>query len=365
MQKYSLNIFISSIILALFGSLMIYSASSIWSEYKFNDEFYYLKRQLLFLVIGIIMMIIASRIDLFKLKRYLLHLFVLSLILLGLVLIPGIGQVRGGAQSWIGIGSFSLQPSEFVKVTIILLLARYLETNYKDLTKFRYFIYISLLYGIVFVLIMLQPDFGSATVILCGVYILLFVNLTPIKYFINLILTGIIALIPMIALAPYRLKRITSYLDPWSDPLGGGFQIIQSLYALVPHGIFGTGLFNSKQKFYYLPEPQTDFIFAIVVEELGLIGIVITIGLIINIILTAYKAGISTKNNYLKNIIIGLTSMFFVQVVINIFVCIGVIPVTGVTLPFISYGGSSLVINFIIMGILISAINSSTRSDYY
>ena len=337
------------------GLIFVLSSSYIWAEYKFDDAFYFFKRQFLFATIGVVGMIAVSRIDYQIYKKYTTPFFITSLVLLILVLVPGIGLVRGGARSWIGIGAFSLQPSEFMKLAMIIFLAKYMSQYVEDSKTFKKGV-IPLLFFIllIFGIIMLQPDFGSGMVLVATGFVMLFTCGVPIRYFMYFILTGIVGIVGLIISAPYRLERITAYLDPWSDPIGSGFQIIQSLYAIAPGGLFGTGLGNSVQKYFYLPEPQTDFIFAIVSEELGFIG---SIGLLILFILFFARCSyiiLKTDDLFAKYIVIGIMSMLMIQVMINIGVVIGLLPVTGITLPFMSYGGSSLTITLLSIGIILN-----------
>lgn len=342
------------VFLVLFGNLMIYSASSIWAEYKFGDKYYFLTRQMLFTTIGFVAMYFISKVNYRIYKQKATLIFFITLALLILVLIPGIGLVRGGAQSWIGVGNFSIQPSEFMKFSLVVLLSKYLSTHYKDLQSFKYLIGTLMIVITVFGLIMLQPDFGTGIVILLGCVLLLFTAGVLLRWFVYFSMIGVVGIVGLVISAPYRLERILSFLDPWKDPLGSGFQIIQSLYAIAPGGIFGHGLFNSRQKYYYLPEPQTDFIFAIITEELGLIGGVILITLFCYLCIKILLLAIKTTDLFAQFLCIGIGSMLFVQFFINIAVVIGLIPVTGITLPLISYGGSSLVITLMMLGVVLN-----------
>ena len=272
-----------------------------------------------------------------------------------LVLVPGIGVIRGGARSWIGIGTFSIQPSEFMKVGIIILLSKYMSKYYNDVKNIKYFALLSLIVLVIFLLIMLQPDFGTGLVILLSCFCFLFISGANYKLFIIMGLIGILGIGVLIISAPYRLQRILAYLDPWQDPLGSGFQGIQSLFAITPGGLFGHGFNKSIQKHFFLPEPQNDFIFAIVVEELGLIGGFIVIGLFFIIIYRCFKISSEIEDNFSKFLLIGLSLTLAIQIFINVGVVIGLLPVTGITLPLFSYGGSSLLINFISFGIILNA----------
>lgn len=344
------------------GLLMIYSASSIWAEYEYGDKFYYLNRQLIFFGLGLILFIIASKINYTFWKKISNKILLICFIALILVLIPGIGIVRGGARSWIGFGVFSIQPSEFMKLGIIIFTSKFLSNNEGILKKNKYFYLYCLFIGSIIGLIFLQPDFGSAVILLMSIIMLLFVGEFQIK---NIIIGGtflIIGLIVLIMIAPYRMDRITSFLDPWSDPLGSGFQIIQSLYAIAPSSLFGYGLFNSKQKYFFLPEPANDFIFSIFIEELGILGGIILILLYATLIHIGYKLSLTCKDLFAKYLSFGITSLLMIQVFINMAVVIGLIPVTGVTLPLMSYGGSSLIITMFMMGIINNILNTTDKT---
>ncbi|MBE6137224.1 MAG: putative lipid II flippase FtsW [Erysipelotrichaceae bacterium] len=340
---------------------MIFSASMIWAEYKTGNEYYYLIRQGLFFIVGLIGFIVAIKIPYTFWEKQANKIFIVCIILLILVLIPGIGLVRGGARSWIGIGDFSIQPAEFMKVGFVIFTAKFLANNEGIMRSNKYFYLYMLVVGLIFGLILLQPDFGSAIILVSGVVLMLFAGGIQIK---NIVIGGCVAIAgiaAMILIAPYRLERIQSFLDPWQDPLGSGFQIIQSLYAISPASLFGYGLFNSKQKYFYLPEPQNDFIFAIICEELGIIGGLIVILLFAVLIYIGYKLSKSCKDLFASYLSFGFTSLLMVQVFINIAVVIGLIPVTGVTLPFISYGGSSLVISMFMMGIIVNIMRNADK----
>ena len=317
------------IILSLFGIIMVYSASNVVALEKYHDSFYFFKRQTLFLGISYIMMIILISIDISKIEKYVSIIFFSCLLLLLIVLIPGIGVLRGGARSWINIFGISIQPSEFMKIALVLLYSKYLKDNYQDLKKLKYFLLLVLVAGIIFLIIMLQPDFGTGLVILLSALILLFIAGVPIKYFIIILSFGIVGIVLLIISAPYRIARIMAFLNPWNDPLGSGFQGIQSLFAITPGGLLGHGFNKSIQKHFFLPEPQNDFIFAIILEELGLIGGFVILLLYFIII---YRGILISKNNnnyFLKFCGFGIVITLAIQVIINISVVIGLLPVTS------------------------------------
>src|SRR5690554_2335091 len=340
--------------LSLFGLLMVYSASNFVALYKYNDRFYFFKRQFIFFILGLILMVILIRADIIKYKKYVSGIFFICLILLVLVLIPGIGIVRGGARSWIGFGSFSIQPSEFMKLAIVGLLAKYLSENYKDMEIAKSFFLVLGLVGLIFLIIMLQPDLGTGLVIVLSCVILLFVTGAPIKYFVFIALIGLVGGSILIISAPYRIARITAFINPWQDPLGSGFQGIQALFAITPGGLFGHGFNQSMQKHFFLPEPQNDFIFAILLEEFGLIGGAFTLLFFFIIIYKGIEISLTVEDYFLKFLSLGISISLAVGVLINVGVVVGLLPVTGITLPLFSYGGSSLILTMISLGILIS-----------
>ena len=354
-MKFDKWLFIDVVILMLFGLLMIYSASSIWSEYKFGNSFHFCIYQGVFIVIGISLIFVLSKIPISFYYKHATKLLITALIFLILVLIPGVGIVRNGSRSWFGIGGFGIQPSEFAKLALIIFTSKYLERSNKFLKNYRKGVFpILFVLLLVFGLIMLEPDFGTGILIVVSVIALLFIAGVNMKFFFILGGIGIIGIVVLIIIAPYRMDRITSFLNPWSDPLGTGFQIIQSLYAIGPGGLLGMGLFNSRQKHFYLPEPQTDFIFSIISEELGVLGVVIVIFLFAFLLYRVIKISLKCEEKFSKYLSFGLVFQIIIQTILNLSVVIGLIPVTGVTLPFLSYGGSSLLISSMSIGIILS-----------
>ena len=351
-NKYNKILLISVVILTIFGIIMIYSASHIWALYKFNNALKYAIFQLLFAGLGFILMKIISKID-YKIYYEKANLIILlCLILLILVLIPGLGVVRNGSRSWFSIFSFSIQPSEIAKLGLIIFVSKYLSKVKK--INFKEILPVLIVVGLFFGLIMLQPDFGTGMVLVMSIVALLFISGLNMKFFYILGFVGIIGITALIVIAPYRMARITSFIDPWKDPLGTGFQIIQSLYAIGPGGLLGQGFLNSRQKHFYLPEPQTDFIFSIISEEFGIAGVLIVSSLFIFILYCGMKIALNSKDSFGKYLAFGMTFQMLIQTLMNLMVVIGLIPVTGVTLPFLSYGGSSLLISMVSIGIILN-----------
>ena len=329
-KKYDKWLLIAVIIIAIFGIVMIYSASSIWAEYKFNDPFKFVKAQSAFFIMSLVIVFVLKKInpDIYYKKAN--KILLICFILLVLVLIPGLGKIRNGSRSWFGIGGFGIQPSEFAKIGLIIYVSKYLANNQKEIFDIKKGVLpILLVIGVFFLLIMLEPDFGTAMVIVLTLTSILFISGVKLSFFVKIGIVGLLGIVGLIVVAPYRMLRIVSFLNPWVDPLGSGYQIIQSLYAIGPGGLLGQGFLNSRQKQFYLPEPQTDFIFSIISEEFGFLGI---------LIVTAF---------------FGLGFGIIIQALLNICVVIGLIPVTGVTLPFFSYGGSSLLVSMISIGIIL------------
>ena len=353
--KFNRLLFFDVILLMIFGLVMIYSSSYIWSEYKFGNGFHYTIYQGIFIIISIVLMIFLSKVDYHIYYKLSTKLLITSIILLILVLIPGIGIIRNGSRSWFGIGGLGIQPSEFAKLSLIIFTAKYLDKSNKYVSDYKHGVFpILIVLFFIFGLIMLEPDFGTGMIIVISVISLLFISGVNMKFFFILGGVGVIGIIGLIIIAPYRMDRIVSFLNPWSDPLGTGFQIIQSLYAIGPGGLLGMGLFNSRQKHFYLPEPQTDFIFSIISEELGVLGVIIVILLFGTLLYQGIKISLNSEDKFAKYLSFGLIFQIIIQTIMNLSVVIGLIPVTGVTLPFLSYGGSSLIISSISMGIILS-----------
>ena len=337
---------------------MIYSSSYIYSEFKYDNPYKYLIQQSIFFIIGLVLMFIFYKVDYNIYKKYANTFLGICFLLLILVLIPGIGKVRNGSRSWFGLFGLGFQPSELLKISIIIFTSKYLSNNdrFKKNT-FKFMVPILSVILIFFFLIMLEPDFGTGMVIVISLIGLIFISGCDVSIFIKLGIVGIIGIIILILIAPYRLNRITSFLNPWSDPLGSGFQMIQSLYAIGPGGLLGFGLFNSRQKHFYLPEPQTDFIFSIITEEFGFIGSIFLISLFIILYYNIIKKSINTNDLFGKYLMFGLCFMLMFQTLLNLCVVVGIVPITGVTLPFISYGGSSLLVSMISIGIIMNINN--------
>lgn len=343
------------------GVLFIFSAGTYWSSIHYEGQTPFYIRQSIYLAIAIIVFFTVINMPLFTEEKAWISLYIFSLLLLVLVLIPGIGLSRNGSQSWIGLGPLTMQPAELVKITTLMYLSFLLSKvkNSERVVQFKHF----LILIIPCALIMLQPDFGSVFILIVSAFLLFFIARYPVKLYVGIIALGVVGLTALIMSAPYRLQRIFAFIDPWGDPLGAGFQGVQSMLAIGPAGLLGHGFGDSRQKFLYLPEPQNDFIFSIILEEIGFLGgcvVLLLFGLFIySGIGLAMQA---TKSSHFY-VIVSLVSMIGFQACLNIGVVVGLIPVTGVTLPFISYGGTSLMIIWFIVAIVISFSNRSEVSS--
>ncbi|WP_067931576.1 stage V sporulation protein E [Alicyclobacillus kakegawensis] len=359
--KMDVVIVAATLCLLALGVTMVHSASSVVSVERFGDPFYFTKRQLLWAALGVALMLVLSGYDYHRWRRLAPAIAAISFVLL-VVVLP-LGQSRNGSQAWLGIGSFGIQPSEFAKLALILFLAHYLTDSEQRMQSFWSGFVPPLCMALLAVaLIMLEPDLGQSVVIIGTTVILLFAagaRLTHLAFLFGLGLAGFAGLV---AMAPYRINRIIAFLDPWQDPQGKGYQIIQSLYALGSGGMLGLGFGNSRQKFLYLPEPQTDFIFSIIGEELGYLGAACVLLLFAVLVWRGFRVALYAPDKFGALLAAGITGMMAVQVLINIGVVTGSIPATGITLPLISYGGSSLTLMLAGIGILLNISSQSSAA---
>ncbi|GGI97168.1 stage V sporulation protein E [Alicyclobacillus cellulosilyticus] len=345
----------ATLVLLSIGVVMVHSASSVLSQQKFGDAFYYAKRQVLWAALGVGLMWWMSRVDYHRLRAWAPYLAGASFLLLTVVLVPGVGVNRNGSQAWLGVGPFGIQPSEFAKLALVVFLAHYLADAGERVQSLTRGFLPPLMMALTAVgLIMLEPDLGQSVVIVGATVILLFAAGARVGHLLGLAGTGAVAFAVLVAMAPYRMARITSFLNPWQDPLGSGYQVIQSLYALGSGGLLGLGLGHSRQKYLYLPEPQTDFVYAILGEELGFLGAAAVLTLFAVLVWRGFRTAALAPDEFGTLLAAGITGILAVQVLVNVGVVTGSIPATGVTLPFLSYGGSSLTLMLTGVGILLN-----------
>lgn len=346
---------VTIIILLCFGLIMVSSASSYHALSTYNNSNYLLTRQLIFALAGVVAMFVISRIDYKVFAKWSYIFYGISLLLLVAVLTP-LGVEVNGATRWLGFGSFRFQPSEIMKIALVLVTATYIAKNYKKMNNIKGYIVPIIFLGIVMLVMFLQKHMSGTLVMIIASGSIIFSSGIKIKarYIIAIVLIGILALGAFIIAEPFRLKRILSFTNPEEDIRGGNWQAAQSLYAIGSGGIFGRGLGQSRQKYLWLPEAQNDFIFSVLGEELGLVGATAVLGLFTFFIYRGFRIAINCKDMLGSLMATGITSVFALQIVINIAVVTCTMPVTGMPLPFFSYGGTALFINLCAMGILLS-----------
>jgi cell division protein FtsW len=349
-------LFIAVYLLVSLGIVMTYSASAIYADQVFKNPAYFLQRQVLYAAIGTVLLLFAASQDPYLCKEHAKEPLIFSFVLLGLVLLPFLGHAAGGAQRWIRIGPVNFQPSEVSKLAVCLYLSDYLSRHIKGIQRGE----LSVLWPPLLVLaltcglILLQPDLGSSVFIFLVAAFLFFVAGIRLRY---VLLVGVIflpAFYFLVVRVPYRLARVTAYLNPWQDPQGSGFQIIQSLLAFSLGGVGGVGLGESTQKLFYLPQSHNDFILSIIGEELGLIGVLFTMLLYAVILVAGFRIAGRARGNYEKLFVISLVLLVVLQALINMLVATGLIPTKGLPLPFVSYGGTALVFNLLSVGLLLA-----------
>ena len=354
-RGYDYLLLIPTLLLLGLGLVTIYSASSSIAAHKYGDSYYFLKRQIEFCLFGIFLMIVVKNIPVALYRKVIYPMIGISLLLLFALFVPGLGMKVGGATRWISLGLFAFQPSELAKMTLVLFVAYSMAKKSNEMALFtKGFIPHILVAGLFMGLILFQPDLGTCIIMGCWLMILLFVGGVRLWHLFLLAFASSPVVIWLIWHEGYRLERWWTFLHPWEDPHGLGFQIIHSFLAIGSGGVFGVGLGNSKQKLFYLPEPHTDFILSIVAEELGLIGLTFVVGLFSVLIVRGRKIALSARDLYSSYLALGITSLMGLQVMINMGVVMGLLPTTGLTLPLISYGGSSLVVSLLGIGMLLS-----------
>ena len=339
------------------GLVMVASASVGVADRNFSNPFYYLQRQFVFIIIGVVAAAVVYRIRLVQWEKSGVALLGFALFLLVLVLIPGVGKTVNGSTRWISLGLINLQVSEVVKLFLLIYVAGYLVRHGEEVrTSLRGFIKPMLMVGLAGLLLLLEPDFGSTVVIMGTVLAMTFLGgVRFIQFASFMVLFGISALMLIIS-SPYRMERLTSFMNPWADPFDTGFQLTQSLIAIGTGGWWGTGLGGSVQKLFYLPESHTDFLFAVLSEEFGFIGVSFVVLMYGLLFFRAFKIGLQAEksgNRFAAYVAYGIGIWLSLQAVINMGVNMGLMPTKGLTLPLMSYGGSSLVVCCMAIGLLL------------
>ena len=348
--------------------LAIYSASRYTAKVQYGDAWYFVKKQSIGLGLGTVAMLLCCRIDCILLKGKKLRwvLFFVPVLLLALVFVPGIGKSNYGATRWIGIGGFTLQPSELAKYGFVVLAAAYMSDDMGKMRTFKGCLPVILCGGLVCGLIILEPNMSVTMCVAFLMLVMLFLGGMKIKHFLIFFIPALLVVPILIIAEPYRLSRLSAFLDPWENPRGEGYQLIQSLYALGNGGWFGTGLFNSRQKYRFLPFAESDFILAIIGEELGFFGILLLFAACAVLIFCGIRVAARAEDFFSFLLAVGITMVYAIQTGINALVVSGSIPPTGLPLPLISMGNTSLIITMASMGVLysISRRNKKAKTGY-
>lgn len=354
LEKLTNYFLINVFFLILFGVIMVFSASYMYATENMGSSYYFLSKQLLFIVLGLSLALIFSRLKILFLYKQAYKINLFFGLLVTLTLVPGFSTVIKGSKRWLNLGVLNLQPGEFLKYSLMLAAIRYFE-NFNAYSPKQRVLYLSgLLYPLA--IFILQPDFGTFFISAMVIGFIAFLSSFSRKYFYTTLVLGMISAFGILLSAPYRVKRIMAFLDPWKDPRGSGFQIIQSFLAFAHGSFFGQGLGNSKEKLFYLPEAYNDFIFSVVGEELGFIGVCVTVLMFISFIFIGFKIAISLKSRVGSIMVSTIIFTIGIQAFLNMGVVLGVLPTKGLNLPFISYGGSSMVANMAALGLIFACI---------
>lgn len=360
------TIWIYALVLVLvgFGALMVYSASFYSAEYHYGNRYFFLYKQIMGIVLGVFAMVFFTFFDYHLFKKYKWWIVLASFILLVLVFVPGLGMESYGAKRWVSILGISLQPSEIAKFALVIFTASYMADNHDKVKTFKGLLPVLCVGGVMCVLIMLEP---SMSVTMCIAFVTLFMLIIggmSKKHTLMFCIPASCAVPLLIVLEPYRLKRLLAFIDPWASPQGEGFQLIQSLYSLGDGGLFGVGLFNSRQKYLFLPFAESDFILSIIGEEIGFVGVTILILIFFMLVYRLIKIALGAKDRLGALLASGVAFIIAVQTMLNIAVVTGSIPPTGLPLPFISSGGTSVSVFMAGVGICLNILRQSQGQDY-
>jgi len=361
-RRFDLLLLITALILVILGIVMVYSASFVIAGERFRDAYHFLKKQAMAAGLGVVLMILVAKLDYHRWQILAIPLLALSGVLLGVIIFPSLRHEVGGSARWLKVSFLSFQPAELAKLALVIYLARSLTKKEGRMRSFKTgFLPHVIVLGFFFVLVLKQPDFGTGIVFAALVFLLLFAAGTRLLFLGSAVLAAIPVLLYVATRAHYRIERLLIFLDPWRDPSNAGFQIIQSFLAFGAGKLFGVGLGDGRQKLFYLPEVHTDFIFSVIGEELGLMGVVLVIGLFLFLILRGFWACFRAPDLFGTYLALGITLLIAVQALLNMGVVMGLLPTKGATLPFISYGGTSLMINMLAVGILLNVSSQGVK----
>ncbi|MEE9614318.1 MAG: putative lipid II flippase FtsW [Thermodesulfobacteriota bacterium] len=353
----------STLLLVTAGVVMVYSTSFVVGMKKFGSEYFFLKRHLSFALAGLVLFVFSTRIPYGIYRKLAYPILLLAAFLLCLIFVPAFGHEVGGARRWVNLGGFTFQPSEFAKPAVVVFLAYSLASRGEGVKDFSTgFLPNVLIPGVIVALIMAEPDFGTAVTLAILVLIMNFAAGVRVTYLAGLVVAALPVLYLVVTKFGYMTKRIMIFLDPWKDPSGAGFQIVQSFIAFGSGGIWGVGLGEGKQKLLYLPEAHTDFIFSVIGEEMGLVGVGMIIALYILFLVSGVRIALRASDLFGTYLVLGLTLMLVMQAAVNMAVVLGMLPPKGLTLPFISYGGTSLVVSMAAVGIMLNVYMKSNEA---
>lgn len=357
MRNVRISIFCVTFVLIMLGIVMVYSTSAIYAYETYGDSFFFLKHHLIALGLGILAAFTVMSLDCGRLGKRAMPILGISVALLIIVLIPKVGVTAGGAKRWINLGLINFQPSELAKIAVIIYLADFIRRKGARIGDFLYgFLPPLAVTGCVMFLVLLEPDMGTSVAIGAMGLVMLFIAGARMSHISAAIFSSLPLLYYMAMSAPYRKRRLLAFINPWLDERGAGFQIVQSFLALGSGGVFGVGLGQSRQKLFYLPASHTDFIFSIIGEELGLIGTVSCVALFAALVWQGARAAFKVEDTFRKYLIFGIFFMIGFEVILNVGVATGILPTKGLPLPFVSYGGTSLVAHMAAIGIALNAM---------
>lgn len=368
LSKEGNRVFIATLVLNTIGTVMIFSASAVFADKYLDDSLFFLKRQLVYLLLGFGALLTASSLNLNWVQKNSRVILLLSIFFLMLVFMPVLGKSGGGARRWIGFPGFNFQPVEFAKLAVAIYLSDYLSRKMKWIQSGSLTVYLvpAFLLCTIFGITILQPDLGSVVFIFLLSSILFFLSGIPLRYVGAIILMVIPVFAAAVIHSPYRMARVLTFLNPWADPLGSGFQIIQSFLAFALGGLTGVGLGESVQKLFYLPQSYTDFIFSIIGEEIGLVGTLSVLLIFVFMTLQGLQIAKRAENNpFLQLLAFAVVCIIAFQAIINMLVTTGMIPTKGLPLPFISYGGSAIIGNMAAVGILLAIDKQHMKQEVY
>jgi cell division protein FtsW len=361
-RRFDPLLIIPAMILVGLGIVMVYSASFAIAGQRFGDSYHFLKKQAMAAALGMALMFCLAKLDYHRWQILAIPLLTLSGVLLGILILPGMRHEVGGSARWLRLSFFSFQPGELAKFALVIYLAHSLAKKEGKMKSFKAgFLPYILILGVFFALVLKQPDFGTGIVFVALVFLLLFAAGTRLLFLGSAVVAVLPVLFFLVTRAHYRLERLLIYLNPWSDPSHAGFQIIQSFLAFGAGKLWGVGLGDGRQKLFFLPEVHTDFIFSVIGEELGLVGVTLVMGLFVFLILRGFWACYRAPDLFGNYLALGMTLLIGLQTLLNMGVVMGLLPTKGSTLPFISHGGTSLMINLMAVGILLNISSQGVK----